>query len=107
MKQLLIIGDKIQEVDHADIFDLLKSEVRNLFRDLSNFRPTEDYFEKKILMCAWCSEQIGKPSFPDYFLLWTKDSRYYTCFHFRCAFRQESADAVNDLLRDFDYKAPI
>ena len=109
MKQLLIKGDKIQEVTHADIFDLFKSDIRNLVRDLSNYRPVEDYFNKNLLECMLCETIIENPSSPDHFLLWTKNNTHYICFHFRCAFKEGTADAVNELLRmgEFDSKAPI
>ena len=119
MKQLLIRGEKIQEVDHADIFDLFNSDIRNLVRDLSNYRPAEDYYKKKnLLKCVKCETIIEKPSCFDHFLLWTKDNTHYICFHFRCAFKtgtadgvnellRESADAVNEFLREFAPKAPI
>ena len=107
MKQLLIKGEKIQEVDHADIFDLFNFDVRNLVRDLSNYRPAEDYFKKNLLECVVCEKIIEKPSFPDHLLLWTKDNTRYICFHFRCGFRKGTADAVNALLGEFDYKTPI
>ena len=107
MKQLLIIGAKIQEVDHADIFDLFDPDIWNLVRNLSNYRPAEDYFRKNLLECVLCETIIENPSSPDHFLLWTKDNTHYICFHFRCGFRKGTADAVNELLREFDYKAPI
>jgi len=107
MKQLLIKGDKIQEVDHTDIFDLFNSDIRNLVRNLSNYRPAEDYFKRNLLKCVLCETIIENPSSPDHFLLWTNDNTHYICFHFRCAFRERSADAVNELLGEFDYKAPI
>jgi len=109
MKHLLIKGDKIQEIDHADIFDLLNSDVRNLVRDLSNYRPAEDYFKKNLLKCVVCEKIIEKPSCFDHFLLWTKDNAHYICFHFQCGFRKGTADAVNELLKKgaFDSIAPI
>lgn len=118
MKQLLIKGDKIQEVDHADIYDLFNSRIWDLIRDLSNYRPVEDYFKKKLLKCALCETIIEKPSCFDHFLLWTKDNTHYICFHFRCIFRGGTADAVNEILRvspdavneilkDFAPKAPM
>jgi len=110
MKQLLIKGEKIQEIDQADIFDLFNSDIRILVRDLSNYRSAEDYLEKRnLLKCAKCEMVIEKPSCFDHFLLWTKDNTRYICFHFRCAFRKGTADAVNELLREgeFDFKVPI
>ncbi len=109
MNQLLIKGEKIQEVDHADIYDLFNSDVRNLVRDLSNYRPDEDYFKKKLLECVLCEKIIENPSSPDHFILWTKGDTHYICFHFHCAFRKGTADVVNELLKRgvFDSKAPI
>lgn len=110
MKHLLIKGEKIQEFDHMDIFDLFNSEVRNLVRDLSNYRPAEDYYKKKpLLKCVLCEKVIENTSCFDHFLLWTKDNAHYICFHFRCGFRKGTADAVNELLKrgEFDSKAPI
>ena len=109
MKQLLIKGEKIQEADHADIFDLFNSDIRNLIRDLSNYRPAEHYFTKILLECVLCETIIENPSSPDHFLLWTKDNTHYICFHFRCAFKEGTADAVNEFLRveKFDFNTPI
>ena len=107
MKQLLIKGEKIQKIDRSDISDLFDSDIWNLVWDLSNYRPAEDYFKKKLLKCVLCETMIEKPSFPDHFLLWTKDNTRYICFHFRCAFKEGTADAVNELLGDLAYNPPI
>jgi len=109
MKQLLIKGDKIQEVNHEDILDLFNSDIRNLVRDLSNYRPVEDYFEKNLLKCVLCETMIENPSSPDHLILWTQDNMHYICFHFRCGCKEGTANAVNELLKrgEFDSIAPI
>ena len=77
MKQLLIKGEKIQEIDHLDIFDLFNSDIRILVQDLSNYRPAEDYFKRNLLKCVLCEKIIENPSSPDHFLLWSKDNAHY------------------------------
>lgn len=93
--------------DRVNISKLYKSDIWDLIRNPSNYRPVDDHFKNGMLFCAWCGVRIDIPSVPNYFILWSKDNTRYICFHFQCALKKETEDDLNDLLGNFDYKAPL
>ena len=79
-----------------DLYRLFKNKSLELISDIENYANGSK--------CAICKGEIVNPSIPDHFNLYhCRDQIKYITFHFKCAFKKNSGDRVNDLLPSYDY----